>query len=120
MDFMTTVYPFSDDYIKQDKTPCQLESSPTGSLNTRSQSNRAALGCVGTGDLQHGCAANKSWQLHDGIMSIWTKTKKRRIKAVPKPKEGPSRYEPGLPKKGQVTVDGILLCFITHPCCEKH
>ncbi len=27
---------------------------------TRSQSNRAALGCGGIGDLHHGCATDKS------------------------------------------------------------
>ncbi len=64
---------------------------------TRSQSNRAPLGCGGTGDLHHGSAADKSFcqisktkilairylnyniyyinlqQLLDAIMSIWTK-----------------------------------------------
>ncbi|KAG8541094.1 hypothetical protein GDO81_029718 [Engystomops pustulosus] len=51
----------------------KLESSQTGFLNmtmrsldtngstvTRSQSNRASLGCGGTGDSHHGCAADKS------------------------------------------------------------
>ncbi len=51
----------------------KLKSSQTGFLNmtmvhftqmastvTRSQSNRAPLGCGGTGDSHHGCAADKS------------------------------------------------------------
>ncbi len=41
---------------------------------TRSQSNTAPLGCGGTGDLHHGCAAENLQQLHDAIMSIWPKT----------------------------------------------
>ncbi len=40
---------------------------------TRSQSNRAPLGCGGTGDLHHGYAANKSAATAWCIMSIWTK-----------------------------------------------
>ncbi len=36
---------------------------------TRSQSNRAPLGCGGMGDSHHGCAADKS----AATVSIWTK-----------------------------------------------
>ncbi len=73
--FMTTVYPSSDatsSRIMHHVT--KLKSSQTGFLNltmsslysnhnytvTRSQSNRAPLGCGGTGDSHHGCAADKS------------------------------------------------------------
>ncbi len=71
---------------------------------TRSQSNRAPLGCGGTGDSYHGCAADKCvHQLRDAIMSIWTKISEeyfqhlvesmpQRIKAVLKAKGGPTRY----------------------------
>ncbi len=41
---------------------------------TRSQSNRAPLGCDGTGDSHHGCAADKSAALRDAIMSIGPKS----------------------------------------------
>ncbi len=69
---------------------------------TRSQSNRAPLGCGGTGDSHHGCAANLQ-QLCDAIMSLWIKISEecfqhltesipRRIKAVLKVKGGPTRY----------------------------
>ncbi len=44
--------------------------------STRSQSNRAALGCGGTGDSHHGCAADKSaataWCYHVNIdQNLW-------------------------------------------------
>ncbi len=66
---------------------------------TRSQSNRAPLGCGGTGDLHNGCAADKS---APAIMSIWTKISEecfqhlvesipRIIKAVLKEKGGQTR-----------------------------
>ncbi len=73
--FMTTVYPFSDGYFQQDNTPyhkAQIISdwflehdneftfTQMASTVTRSQSNRAPLGCGGTGDSHHGCAADKS------------------------------------------------------------
>ncbi len=43
---------------------------------TRSQSNRAPLGCGGTGDSHHGCAADKSaataWWYHDNMdQNLW-------------------------------------------------
>ncbi len=70
---------------------------------TRSQSNRASLGCGGTRDSHHGCADDKS-AAGDAIMTIWTKISEecfqhlvksvpRRIKAVLKTKGGPTRYE---------------------------
>ncbi len=40
---------------------------------TKSQSNRAPLGCGGTGDLHHGCESDNLQQLCYTIMSIWTK-----------------------------------------------
>ncbi len=65
--FMTTVYPSSDEYFQQDSAPChkaQIISDwfleQMASTVTRSQSNRVPLGCGGTGDPHHGCAANKS------------------------------------------------------------
>ncbi len=70
---------------------------------TRSQSNRAPLGCGGTGDSHHGCAADKSAATACAIMSIWTKISEecfqhlvesmpQRIKAVLKAKWDPTRY----------------------------
>ncbi len=73
--FMSAVYPFSDGYFQQDNAPChkaqisldwfiehdnELTLPELASTFTRSQSNRAPLGCGGTGDLHHGCAADKS------------------------------------------------------------
>ncbi len=67
----------------------KLKSSQTGFLNmtwvhftqmastvTRSQSNRAPLGCGGTGDSHHGCAADKSaatvWCYHVNMdQNLW-------------------------------------------------
>ncbi len=65
--FMTTVYSSSDDYFQQDNAPCHkaqiisdwfLEHDDEftllmASTVTRSQSNRAPLGCGGTGDSYH-------------------------------------------------------------------
>ncbi len=74
--FMTTVYPSSDGYFQQDNTPCHkaqlisdwfLEHDNVftllmASTVTRSQSNRAPLGCGGTRDPYHvpECEADKS------------------------------------------------------------
>ncbi len=72
--FMTTVYQSSNGYFQQDNAPCHkaqiisdwfLEHDNEFSLLkwppvTRSQSNRAVLGCGGMGDSHHGCAADKS------------------------------------------------------------
>ncbi len=72
--FITTVYPSSDGYFQQDNAPSQSSNHPRmvswtwqwvhftqmASTVTRSQSNGAPLGCGGTGDLHHGCAADKS------------------------------------------------------------
>ncbi len=72
--FMTTEYPSSDSYFKQDNAPSlraqiisdwflehdnEFQFTQMASTVTKSQSNRAPLGCCGTGD-SHGCAANKS------------------------------------------------------------
>ncbi len=72
--FMTTVYPSSDGYFQQDNAPSQSSNhlrlvswtwqwvhfTQMASTVTKSQSNRAPLGCGGTGDLHHGCVADKS------------------------------------------------------------
>ncbi len=69
--FMTTVYPSSDGYFQQDNEPSQSSNhlrlvswtwqwvhfTQMASTVTRSQSNRAPLGCGGTGDLHHGCTS---------------------------------------------------------------
>ncbi len=84
--FMTTVYPSSDEYFQQDNAACHkaqiisdwfLEHDneftllQMASTVTRSQSNRAPLGCGGMGDSHHGCAADKSaatvWCYHVNI-----------------------------------------------------
>ncbi len=68
---------------------------------TRSQSNRAPLGCGGTGDSHHGCADDKSaatvWCYHDNMdQYLWgmfpTACMTRWIKAVLKAKGGPNQY----------------------------
>ncbi len=62
--FMTTVYPSSDDFFQQENAPSQSSNhlrlvswtwqwvhfTQMSSTVTRSQSNRALLGCGGTGD----------------------------------------------------------------------
>ncbi len=71
--FMTTVYPSSDDYFQQDNAPCHkaqiisdwfLEHDNEFTLlKWPPQSpdlNKAPLGCGGTRDSHHGCAADKS------------------------------------------------------------
>ncbi len=88
--FMTTVHPSSDatsSRIMHHVT--KLKSSQIGFLNmkwvhftqmastvTRSPSSRAPLGCGGTGDSHHGCAANKSaetaWCYHVNMdQNLW-------------------------------------------------
>ncbi len=88
--FMTTVYPSSDGYFQQDNAPCHSSNhlrlvswtwqwvhfTQMASTVTRSQSNRAPLGSGGTGDLHHGCAADKSaataWCYHVNMdQNIW-------------------------------------------------
>ncbi len=63
---------------------------------TRSQSNRASLGCGGTGDLHHNCAANKSGATalcyHVNMDKNLVESMPRSIKAVLKAKGGPTRY----------------------------
>ncbi len=82
--FETTVYPSSDGYFQQDNAPCHNASNhlrlvswtwqwvhftQMASKVTRSQSNRAPLGCGGTGDSHHGCVAEKNLQqLRDAII----------------------------------------------------
>ncbi len=113
--FMTTVYTSSEatsSRIMHHVT--KLKSSQTGFLNMtmtslysnglhshRSQSNRAALWCCGTGDSHHGCAADKSavtaWCYHVNMdQNLWgmfqhlVESIPRRIKAVLK--AGTSNY----------------------------
>ncbi len=80
--FMTTVYPSSNGYFQQDHAPChkaQIISDwflEHDNEFTLSQSNRAPLGCGGTGDSHHGCAADKSaanvWCYHVNIdQNLW-------------------------------------------------
>ncbi len=73
--FMTTVYLSSDDYFQQVNAPChkaqiisdwflehdnEFTSLKWPPQSPRSQSNRAPLGCGGTRNSHHGCAADKS------------------------------------------------------------
>ncbi len=87
--FMTTVYPSSEGYFQQDNAPFHkaqiisdwflkqwIQFTQMASTATRSQSNRAPLGCGGTGDLHHGCAADKSaataWCYHINMdQNLW-------------------------------------------------
>ncbi len=88
--FMTTVYPSSDDYFQQDNAPCHkaqiisdwflwqwVHFTQMVSTVTRSQSNRAPLGCGGTGYSRSiGCAADKSaatvWCYHVNMdQNLW-------------------------------------------------
>ncbi len=71
---------------------------------TRPQSNRAPLGCGGTGEIHiMDVQPTNLQQLRDAIMSIWIKISEecfqhlvesmpRRIKAVLKAKGGPTHY----------------------------
>ncbi len=116
--FMTTVFPSSDDYFQQDNAPCHkaqiisdwflwqwVHFTQMVSTVTRSQSNRAPLGCGGTGYSRSinilVVQPTNLQQLCDAIMSIWTKISEecfqhlvesmpRRIKAVLKAKGGPT------------------------------
>ncbi len=82
--------PSSDEYFQQDNAPCHkaqiirlvswtqqwVHFTQMASTVTRSQSNRAPLGCGGTGDLHHGCAADKSaatvWCYHVNMdQNLW-------------------------------------------------
>ncbi len=89
--FITTVYPSSDNFFQWDNASyhkAQIISDwflehdneftllKKTSTVTRSQSNRAPLGCGGTGDLHHGCVADKSaataWCYHDNMdQNLW-------------------------------------------------
>ncbi len=82
---------------------CEPGFTQIASTVTRSQSNRALLGCGGTGDSHHGCAVDKSAATAYAIMSIWTKiceeffqhlveSMPRRIKTVLKVKGGLTWY----------------------------
>ncbi len=86
--FMTTVHPSSDAtssrIMSQSSNHLRLVSwawqwvhfTQMASTVTRSQSNRAPLGCGGMGDLHHGCAADKStataWCYHVNMdQNLW-------------------------------------------------
>ncbi len=88
--FMTTVYPSSDGYFQQDNAPSQSSNhlrlvswtwklvhfTQMASTVTRSQSNRASLGCGETGDSHDGCEADKSaattWCYHVNMdQNLW-------------------------------------------------
>ncbi len=88
--FMTTVYPSSDGFFQQDNAPCHkaqiisdwflehdnVHFTQMASTITRSQSNRAPLGCGGTGDLHHVYVADKSaataWCYHVNMdQNLW-------------------------------------------------
>jgi len=71
------VFPSSDGHIQQDNTHItklnwflEHDSESLNSPATRSQSNRAALGCGGTGDSHHGLQLTNRQQPNDVIMSI--------------------------------------------------
>ncbi len=87
--FMTTVYHLLM-YFQQDNAPSQSSNhlrlvswtwqwvhfTQMASTVTRSQSNRAPLGCGGTRDSHHGCADDKSaetvWCYHDNMdQNLW-------------------------------------------------
>ncbi len=66
---------------------------------TRSQSNRAPLGCGGTRDSHHGCADDKSaataWCYHVNMEECFqhlVESMPQIIKTVLKEKVGPTRY----------------------------
>ncbi len=116
--FMTTVYPSSDGYFQQDNAPCHkaqiisdwfLEHDNEFTLLKWPPQSpdlnpiEHLLGCCGTGDSHHGCAADKSaatarcyhvnmdqnlW----GMFQHLVESMPRRIKAVLKAKGGPTRY----------------------------
>ncbi len=86
--FMTTVYPSSDatssrimhhvsNHLRLVSWTWQwVHFTQMSSTVTRSQSNRAPLGCGGTGDSHHGCAADKSavtvWCYHVNMdQNLW-------------------------------------------------
>ncbi len=72
--FMATMYPSSDGYFQQDNAPChkaqiisnwflehdRVHCTKMPPTVTRSQPNRASLGCGGTGASCPGCASHKS------------------------------------------------------------
>ncbi len=81
-----------------------LHFTQMASTVTRSQSNRAALGCGGTRDSHHGCADDKStetvWCYHVNMdQNLLIESMPRRIKTVLKAKVGPTRHLQGVPNK---------------------
>ncbi len=117
--FKSTVYTSSDGYFQQVNAPCHkaqiisdwflehdkwVHFTQKASTVTRSQSNRAPLGCGGMGECIMDVQPTNLQQLRDAIMSIWTKISEecfqhlvesmpQSIKAVLKAKGGPlTRY----------------------------
>ncbi len=75
---------------------------------TRSQSNRAPLGCGGTRDSHHGCADDKSaatvWCYHDNMDQISEECFQHLVESMHEElrqltKVGPTRYQQGVPNK---------------------
>ncbi len=84
---------------------------------TRSQFNRAPLGCGGTGDSHHGCAANNLQQLMSygpkslrNVYNTLFESMPRRIKAVLKAKGDPTQYYQSVPNK---------VASATHILCKQ-
>ncbi len=75
---------------------------------TRYQSNRAPLGCGGTGDSHHGCAATNLQQLRDAIVSIWTKISEECFQHL-------VEYMPPIIKKKGVQPGTSKVCLIKWP-----
>ncbi len=102
--FMTTVYPSSDGYFQQDNAPChkaQIISDwfleHDNEFTLLKWPPQSTLGCCGTGDSHHGCAADKSaataWCYHvnmDKNLQHLVESMPRKIKAVLKAKVGPT------------------------------
>ncbi len=99
--FMTTVYHLLM-YFQQDNAPSQRSNhlrlvswtwqwvhfTQMSSTVTRSQSNRAALGCGGTRDSHHGCADDKSaataWCYHDNMTNISEECFQHLVESMPR------------------------------------
>ncbi len=81
--FMTTVYPSSDGYFQQDNAPCQKAQiisdwflEHENEFTLLKMAFESPLGCGGTGDSHHGCAADKSaataWCYHVNMdQNLW-------------------------------------------------
>ncbi len=96
---------------------------------TRSQSNRAPLGCGGTRDSHHGCADDKSaatvWCYHDNMTNIseecfqhLVESVPRRIKTVLKEKGGPIKW-PVCMELQNFLMRSHFQRFYTEIICER-